>query len=108
MAATVPKQTKGTVGWDEGFPPPVDGKRVRFDSRSLVAKFVALAEFELVVVVAVRSRLKRLTKVVVILSSNGVLCEMVLEKLFSLEETELAIKSSRDRGSIVIRLADIC
>lgn len=79
--------------YNEVSPPPEDGKRVRFDSRPVDARFVMAAELELEleleVVSAARDNVEEVDVVVVRCLVGEVLCEMVLEILLPLEETEL-------------------
>jgi hypothetical protein len=81
-------------GYNEVSPPPEDGKKVRFDSRPLDARFVMAAEreleLELEVVSAARDNVEEDDVVVVVRCLVGeVLREVVLEILLPLEGTEL-------------------
>ena len=84
---------KTPEGYNEVSPPPEDGKRVRFDSRPLDARFVTAAEpeleLELEVVSAARDNVEEVDVVVVRCLVGEVLCEEVLEILLPLDETEL-------------------
>jgi hypothetical protein len=74
--------------YNEVSPPPEDGKRVRFDSRPVDARFVMAAELELEVVSAATDNVEEVDVVVVRCLVGEVLCEVVLE-ILPLEETEL-------------------